>query len=152
MELSLNISVIKQGKTMSKVYVSKKVKFCAAHRLHSDALSDTENKLLYGKCNNFNGHGHNYSLEVTFEGEIDPVTGMVVNFSEIKQILEKHIIDKFDHKHIDKEIFELEGLVSTAENLAVICWQLLEKANFPAELYKVALQETDDNVVEYYGE
>ena len=136
---------------MAKVYVSKKVKFCAAHRLHSNELSDEENVKLYGKCNNFNGHGHNYILEVTLEGEIDPVTGMVLNFSEIKQLLNENIADKFDHKHLDKEIPELKGIVSTAENLVVICWQLLEQANLPAKLYKVALHETDDNVVEYYG-
>jgi len=137
---------------MNKVYVSKKVKFCAAHRLHSLALSDAENKKLYGKCNNLYGHGHNYTLEVTLVGEIDPVTGMVVNFSEIKRILNEHIADKFDHKHIDKEVPEFENLVSTAENLAVICWQLLEKVILPIKLHRVTLYETDDNVVEYYGE
>ena len=137
---------------MSKIYISKEIKFCAAHRLHSAALTDAENKALYGKCNNLHGHGHNYVLRVTLVGNIDPVTGMVANFSEIKEILNKCIAEKFDHKHIDKEISEFKNLVSTAENLAVVCWQLLEKEIDPMKLYKVTLYETEDNIIEYYGD
>lgn len=137
---------------MAKVYVSSKVKFCAAHRLHNEALSDEENIALYGKCNNPNGHGHNYTLEVTFKGGIDPVTGMVVDFRDVRKLLDDYIGEKFDHKYLDKEISELKGKVSSVENLAVICWQLLKKVNFPAELHKVTLYETDNSAVEYYGE
>jgi 6-pyruvoyltetrahydropterin/6-carboxytetrahydropterin synthase len=137
---------------MSKVYISKEVKFCAAHRLHNPSLTDEENKVLYGKCNSLNGHGHNYVLEVTFSGKIDPKTGMVINFYDIDALLEKHIIKKFDHKHLDKDIPEFSNLVSTSENLVVVCWDLLKNSNFPVKLHKLSLKELDDCIVDYYGE
>ena len=137
---------------MSKVYISKEVKFCAAHRLHNPTLSDAENEVLYGKCNNYHGHGHNYILVVTFVGEINPITGMLLNFDEIERLLHQYIIAKFDHKNIDKEIPEFKQRASTAENIAIVCWQILAQIKISAKLYKVVVKELDDCTVEYYGD
>ena len=135
---------------MSKVYISKEVKFCAAHRLHNSALSVEENKALYGKCNNH--HGHNYTLAVTFAGKVDPITGMLINFDEIEKLLQQHIMAKFDHKDIDQDIPEFKKRPSTAENIAITCWQILVQIEAFSSLYKVAVKELDDCIVEYYGD
>ncbi len=136
---------------MKQIYVTKKIKVCAAHRLHSNELSDQENVELYGVCNNFHGHGHNYILEVTFVGNIDLVTGMVINFNDIEKLLKEHIIEKLDHKHLNHDVAEFKELVPTAENIAVICWELLAGIKVAAKLHKIKLYETEESSVEYYG-
>jgi 6-pyruvoyltetrahydropterin/6-carboxytetrahydropterin synthase len=136
---------------MPKLYVTKRIEFNAAHRLHSEKLSDVENKTIYGKCNNKNGHGHNYVLEITLCGEPDPITGMVMNFRELKRIVEEKIIDRFDHKHLDVDCPEFANVVSTAENIIIVFWDILQPALEPVELYKLTLFETKDNKVEYFG-
>lgn len=136
---------------MKQIYVTKKIKICSAHRLHSHQLSDEENAELYGVCNNFYGHGHNYILEVTFVGNIDPVTGMVINFNDIEKLLNQHIIEKFDHKHLNHDVDEFKELVPTAENIAVVFWKLLAGTTTSAKLYKIKLYETEESSVEYYG-
>src|SRR3990167_4365297 len=110
---------------MIMAYVTKIVKFNAAHRLHNEQLSDAENEKIYSKCNNFHGHGHNYTLAVTLKGEVDPITGMIVNLSELKPLIEKTICDRFDHKHLNKDTEDFKHRVPTAENIAIVCWQLL---------------------------
>ena len=86
---------------MSKIFLVRKETFCASHRLHSDQLSDEENKRLFDKCNNPNGHGHNYVLEVTVYSDINPITGMIINLVDLKNIINTCIIDRFDHKHLN---------------------------------------------------
>jgi 6-pyruvoyltetrahydropterin/6-carboxytetrahydropterin synthase len=134
------------------IIIKKKVNFNSAHRLHAPKLSDEENVRLYGKCNNFHGHGHDYQLIVALKGPLDPVTGMVFDFAELKNILTTHIIDIFDHKHLDLDTPYFKETPSTAENIAIVCWEILQKTGVADLLYFVELQETQDNIVMYYGE
>lgn len=103
--------------------------FSCAHRLHSRALSDEENARIYGKCNNPKGHGHNYVIFVTVRGAVDASTGMVMNISELKDCMARHVVDVLDHKHIDEDVpfFRDSGIPSTTENLCLFAWNALDK-------------------------
>ena len=134
---------------MPVVRLTKRVQFSAAHRLYSPELSDEENRRLYGKCANPGGHGHNYTLEVTIEGEIDPRTGMVVNFAQLSETIRAEVLDRFDHRNLNTEVEPMRGLVPTAENIAVAIWGLLEPQLKPARLVEVRVAETDTNIATY---
>ncbi len=134
------------------IYLTRRERFNAAHRLFRSDWTDEKNSEVYGKCANPNWHGHNYILVVTFVGEINPITGMLLNFDEIERLLHQYIIAKFDHKNIDKEIPEFKQRASTAENIAIVCWQILAQIKISAKLYKVVVKELDDCTVEYYGD
>jgi 6-pyruvoyltetrahydropterin/6-carboxytetrahydropterin synthase len=137
---------------MSMVYLTRRVTFSAAHRLWSDHLSDYENYRIYDKCANPNGHGHNYVLEVTARGEADAHTGMVMNLTDMKQIVNEQVVGWVDHKHLNYDVPWLEGVVPTAEMLAIKFWERLDRA-FPAGLlYEVKLHETENNIATYRGE
>ncbi|KAM9426552.1 6-pyruvoyl tetrahydrobiopterin synthase [Pholidichthys leucotaenia] len=133
-------------------YISRVESFSACHRLHSIALSDEENKELYGKCNNPNGHGHNYKVEVTVRGKIDPKTGMVMNLTELKKCIEEVIMIPLDHKNLDKDVPHFANVVSTTENVAVYIWDNMVKVLPPGLLHQIKIYETDKNVVMYRGE
>jgi len=105
---------------VSELIITRKVRFNSAHRLHSKHLSAEQNKAVYGKCNNANGHGHEYVLTVALKGEADPVTGMVFDLSELSHILQETIHAQFDHKHLDRDLPYFQDLVSTAENIAMV--------------------------------
>ena len=134
---------------MARVTVSKRVHFNAAHRLHNPALSDEENTELYGLCNNPNFHGHNYELEVSVEGEIDPRTGFVTELGSIKRTVEAAVVSRFDHRNLNLDVPEFADRIPTAENIAVVIWELLED-RLPG-LVRVTLWETPRNVVVYEG-
>jgi 6-pyruvoyltetrahydropterin/6-carboxytetrahydropterin synthase len=136
---------------MSRVYLTRRVTFSAAHRLWSDLLSVEENYKVYDKCANPNGHGHNYELEVTVYGEPDSHTGMVMNLTDMKQIINEHVIDAIDHKHLNYDVPWLEDVVPTAEVLVVKFWERLEPAFPPGLLYEVKLHETENNIATYRG-
>jgi 6-pyruvoyltetrahydropterin/6-carboxytetrahydropterin synthase len=136
---------------MALVYVTRRMHFSASHRLHSEALDEQQNSIMFGACNNPLGHGHNYDLEVTVCGEPDPVTGMVIDLKKLKELLQREIIDRVDHKHLNYEVDFLAGQVPTAENIAVAIWNVLEKKFSGVKLYRVKLYETERNLVEYYG-
>jgi 6-pyruvoyltetrahydropterin/6-carboxytetrahydropterin synthase len=131
------------------IQLTRKYHFSAAHRLHSNQLSDVENREIFGKCNNPHGHGHNYILEVTVEGEIDPITGMVINLAELDQAVDQEIIKKFDHSHLNLDTEEFSELNPTAEVMTVVFWELLQ-SRLP-NLYKIGLWETSKNYFEYNG-
>jgi len=136
-------------------YVTRIESISSAHRLHCKALSEEENCKIYGPCNNPNGHGHNYKMEITVKGEVDPVTGMVMNVTDLKAMIHKYVFTVMDHKHLDKDvaIFRNTGIVSTTENLVVVVWNLLvDKMPKNAKLYRVKIHETPKNVAEYFGE
>ncbi|KAM7382178.1 hypothetical protein PAMA_012846 [Pampus argenteus] len=133
-------------------YISRVQCFSACHRLHSIYLSDEENKRVYGKCNNPNGHGHNYKVEVTVRGNIDRFTGMVLNLSDLKRCIEEVIMVPLDHKNLDKDVPYFSSVVSTTENVAVYIWDNMVKALPPNLLYEIKIHETDKNVVVYRGE
>jgi 6-pyruvoyltetrahydropterin/6-carboxytetrahydropterin synthase len=138
---------------MPVLYLTRRATFSASHRLHSPELSEEENRRIFGRCNHPNGHGHNYVLEVTVRGEIDPRTGMVMNLSDLKQSIQERILDVVDHKHLNLDLPVFQKLVPTTENLAVVCWRLLEPA-LPKQnlLYEIKLHETENNVAIYRGE
>ncbi len=132
-------------------YLTRRVTFSAAHRLHSCALSTEENSTLYGKCNNAWGHGHEYALEITVRGPIDPRTGMIINLRDLKAAMQEQIVEVLDHRHLNHDIPWLAGINPTVENLAVVCWQRLQPA-LGDLLYRVQLYETLNNWAVYSGE
>jgi 6-pyruvoyltetrahydropterin/6-carboxytetrahydropterin synthase len=135
---------------MPHVTVTRRMHFNAAHRLHNPALSDEENRKLFGPCNNPNSHGHNYELEVSVRGEIDPRTGYVADISEIKQVIEDRVTSYLDHKNLNLDVPEFADLNPTAENIVVVIWNRLE-GRLPATLVKIVLWETPRNSVVYDG-
>lgn len=134
------------------VYLTRRTTFSAAHRLWSKHLSDEENYTIYDKCANPNGHGHNYVLEVTVQGQLDPQTGMVMNLTDIKRIINEQVIDWVDHKHLNYDVPWLEGCIPTAEILVVKFWERLERGFPPGLLYEVKLYETENNIAIFRGE
>jgi 6-pyruvoyltetrahydropterin/6-carboxytetrahydropterin synthase len=139
----------KEGKTM--VTLTKTFSFSAAHRLHSTVLSDEENRVVFGKCNNIHGHGHNYELEVTVKGTIDPQTGMIMDLGKLMQTVQEKIIERFDHKHLNEDTVEFHTLNPTGENIVQIIWSFLHP-HLGAQLVRLGLWETPKNFFEYYGE
>ncbi|XP_071764030.1 6-pyruvoyl tetrahydrobiopterin synthase [Centroberyx gerrardi] len=133
-------------------YITRVQSFSACHRLHSKHLSDEDNKRVFGKCNNPNGHGHNYKVEVTVRGKIDRHTGMVMNLTDLKKCIEDVIMTPLDHKNLDKDVPYFADVVSTTENVAVYIWDNMAKVLPPSLLHEVKIYETDKNVVVYRGE
>ena len=135
------------------IYLKRKEKFCCAHKLSVPDWSDEKNKEVFGKCANPNFHGHNFTLEITVRGEIDPVTGMVINLRDLGRIIRTEIIDVVDHKNLNLDVEWMIGKMPSAEVFAVEIWKILEPmiAEYSAELHSVVLEETDKNIVEYYG-
>ena len=136
---------------MPTVYVTRKMHFNAAHRLHNPAKSDAWNRETFGKCNNANWHGHNYVLEVTVAGEPDPDTGCVIDLGVLKGIINETIIDKVDHKNLNLEVDFMQGKIPTTENFVVAIWDVLAAALPAGRLHTVRLYETERNVAEYRG-
>lgn len=134
------------------IYVTRRETFSASHRLHNPELSDEENLKIFGKCNNANGHGHNYILEVIVAGEINPHTGYLIDLKVLKEIIIENVIRNVDHKNLNIDVDFLKDVIPSAENIAVGIWkQLVDK--LPAgKLYSVKLYETENNYVEYKGE
>jgi 6-pyruvoyltetrahydropterin/6-carboxytetrahydropterin synthase len=130
--------------TFSRSYV-----FSAAHRLHAPSLSDAENLAIYGKCNNPNGHGHNYTVEVTVHGPVDAATGMVIDLTEMDARV-RNVLDTLDHRHLDREIAAFAERPSTAENIVVYLWEELAP-RFEGRLAHLKLWETRNNIFEYRG-
>ena len=144
-----SIDTLKSPST-STLIVTRRVHFNAAHRLHNPELSDAENRRLFGLCNNANFHGHNYELDVSVEGTIDPTTGYVVDLGVIKRLVEERVTSKLDHRNLNLDVLELAGTIPTTENLAVAIWRMLNGA-LPGRLKKIVLWETPRNCVEYDG-
>ncbi len=134
------------------VYVTRRETFSASHRLTNPSFSDEQNDVVFGKCNNPNGHGHNYELEVTVCGDVAPKTGYVLDLKELKEIIRREVIAPMDHKHLNYDVPMLANVIPTAENIARAIWTALA-AKIPAgRLYSVRLRETENHVVEYRGE
>lgn len=135
------------------VYLTRRERFSAAHRLFNPSLTDAENEELYGPCSNPNWHGHNYVLWVTIRGEINPDTGYVVDLKYLSSIIKERVIEKLDHKNINKEVDFMKDQYVSTENLAKGIWNELEPSinELGVELHAVKLQETENNSVEYFG-
>ena len=133
------------------VTVTRRLHFSAAHRVHNPAMSDEENQRTFGKCNNPNWHGHNYILDVSVRGPVDDRTGYVVDLTRVKEIVQKHVIEKVDHRNLNLEVDFLRNAIPTSENVIVAFWRELEPALRPAQLTRLVLWETVNNYVEYDG-
>ena len=136
------------------VYLKRKETFCAAHQLYNPTWTEEQNRQVFGKCAHPNYHGHNYVLWVTVKGKVDEETGMVMNFTDLKRLTKEHIIDVLDHKNLNIDIPFLMGKRTSAEVLAKEIWQILAPhvAQFGAALHCIHLEETENNIAEYYGE
>jgi 6-pyruvoyltetrahydropterin/6-carboxytetrahydropterin synthase len=134
------------------IYLTRKCEFSASHYYHNPDWPDERNRQVFGKCANLNGHGHNYTLEVTVRGEIDPVTGFVVDLKELKDILNREVVDAMDHRHLNKEVPEFASKIPTTENIAIAIWQRLVEKLQVAKLHRVRLYEMPDLFVDFYGE
>lgn len=135
----------------SMLYITKTVTFSASHRLFNPEFSDEENERIFDKCNNFYGHGHNYKLEVTVAGELNPQTGYIIDLKILKKILQDEIISKVDHKHLNHDVDFLKGIIPTVENLTIVFWKLLENKFPNGKLHLIRLYETENSFVEYFG-
>src|SRR5579862_6251762 len=121
------------------IYLTRKAEFSASHYYDNPQLSREENQRLFGKCNNPNGHGHNYTLEVTVKGEVDPRSGFVVDLKQLKEIMQREVLEFLDN-------------IPTTENLAIAVWQRLQPKLQKAQLHRVRIYETPDLFVDFYGE
>lgn len=136
------------------VAITRREEFSASHRLHNPALSPEENRRLYGICNNENGHGHNYEVEVTVQGPVDGRTGMVMNLADLMRLLREHILPQVDHKHLNLDVPFLAGIIPTAENVAIALWREIEPEVRHFEgcrLHRIKLFESRSSSVEYRG-
>ena len=133
------------------IYLTRKEHFNAAHRLYNPALSEQENEALFGKCANRNYHGHNFDLLVTVKGNPDPKTGFVMNAQHLSRLIRREVVERLDHRNLNTEVEELNGVLCSTENVAVQIWQWLEPHLEGCHLHCVKLQETENIFVEYFG-
>lgn len=133
------------------IYITRRETFAAAHRLFREELSDEENFNLFGKCSNPNWHGHNYTLEVTVAGEVDPYTGFVLDLKLLKEIIRENVIALVDHKNLNLDTEFMKGLIPTSENICIAIWKQLVDKIPSGKLYSVKLYETENNYFEYRG-
>jgi 6-pyruvoyltetrahydropterin/6-carboxytetrahydropterin synthase len=134
------------------VYVSRRAQFSASHRLYNPAWSDAKNAEVFGKCNNPNGHGHNYDIEVTVGGDPPMDTGMVIDLKKLADIIDREVIERVDHKHMNFDVDFMRGVIPTAENMAIAFWEILKPAIPEGRLVSIRLYESGNNFVEYRGE
>lgn len=134
------------------LYLTRKAEFAASHYYHNPELSAEENRSLFGKCNNPNGHGHNYVLEVTVKGEVDPRSGFVVDLKQLKETMNREVLDAMDHRFLNKEVPEFATRIPTTENLAIAIWRRLAPKLTAAQLHRVRVYENHDLFVDYLGE
>jgi 6-pyruvoyltetrahydropterin/6-carboxytetrahydropterin synthase len=138
---------------VNTVFLTRRERFNAAHRMFRPDWSDAKNLEVFGKCSNPLWHGHNYILFVTVKGELNPETGYVVDLSVLSKIIKDEIIDKLDHRNINLEVDFMKGKIVSSENLAIGIWQQLEPLiiKLGINLHCVKIEETENNFVEYYG-
>ncbi|WP_337169480.1 6-carboxytetrahydropterin synthase [Gemmatimonas aurantiaca] len=137
---------------MPIVTVTRRLRFNAAHRVHNPALSDAENARLFGKCNNPNWHGHNYTLDVSVRGPVDERTGYVIDLGVLRGIVEREVLDHTDHRNFNLDVPYMRDINPTTENIIVAMWRVLAPAIAPATLQRLRLWETENNYVDYSGE
>lgn len=135
------------------IYITRRERFNAAHRLYREEYSDEKNLEVFGQCSNPNWHGHNYELFVTVKGEVNPYTGFLVNLKDLSRIINKSVIEKIDHKNLNLDVDFMEGLIASTENLAIAIWEQLETPikELSAQLHCVKIFESENNFVEYFG-
>ena len=135
------------------VYITRRERFNAAHKLWVEAWSEERNEAVFGKCANYNWHGHNYELFVTVKGKPDPQTGFVVDVKDLSQLIRREIVSKVDHRNLNLDVdFIPKEIQPTTENLVVLFWNQLEPHLRAGELHCVRLHETENIYAEYFGE
>ena len=134
------------------IFLTRKAEFSSAHFYWVDAWTEEENLRVFGKCANRKGHGHNYTIEVTVAGEVDPVSGFVVDLKQLKDILEHEVIRVYDHRHLNLEVPEFQSSVPTTENIAIAIWKRLADKIPNARLHRVRVYEMPDLFADFYGE
>src|ERR1700732_4407213 len=133
------------------IELGRRYHFSASHRLHSAHLTDEENCRIFGKCNNPFGHGHNYVLEVSVSGQVDPVTGMIANLADLDGFVERAVLQVFDHKSLNEDVAVFQERVPTTENLCIDIYERLKSFSH-ARLERVRIEETRNNSFEYAGD
>jgi 6-pyruvoyltetrahydropterin/6-carboxytetrahydropterin synthase len=135
------------------IYITRRERFNAAHRLFKPEYSDERNLQVFGKCSNPNWHGHNYTLFVTVKGDVNPDTGFLVNLKDLSYLIDQRVIEILDHRNINLEVDFMAGKLASTENLAIGIWNELAKPikEMGAELHCIKLYETENNFVEYFG-
>ena len=133
-----------------KAYLTRRYWFSASHRLHSESMSQEENRQTYGKCNNPHGHGHNYALEVTVSGQVEPRTGMICDLTDLDRFVDEKIVQRFGHENLNT-LVEFKDLVPTTENLCIEIYRILEQGFHQAGIEKIRMEETMLNSFEYAG-
>ena len=135
------------------IYLTRRERFNAAHRMFNPAWDDKKNEEIYGKCSNPNWHGHNYTLYVTIKGNVDSDIGYVINLKSLSKLIKKEVIEKIDHKNMNLEVDFMKNRVASSENLAIAIWDVLKHPieKLGAHLYCIKIEETENNSVEYYG-
>lgn len=136
------------------IFLTRRATFSASHYYWNDAWTAEKNGQVFGRCANRNGHGHNYTLEVTVAGEPDPVTGFVVDLKWLKDVIEREVLSAYDHRHLNFETPEFARMIPTTENIAVAVWRRLEPATAAAggaQLSRVRVYETPEIFAEYRG-
>lgn len=134
------------------VYLTRKAEFSASHYYNNPEFTAEENKRVFGKCNNPHGHGHNYTLEVTVKGQVDQRSGFVVDLKQLKEIMNREVVEIMDHRFLNEEVAEFKESIPTTENLAISIWNRIQPKLNAARLHRVRLYETQDLFVDYYGE
>lgn len=134
------------------LYVTKRVEFSSSHRLFNPTFSDELNEETFDKCNNINGHGHNYVLDVTVAGMPDDATGYVIDLKYLKKLITDELVNLVDHKHLNYDVDFIRGYIPTVENLSVLFWRILENKLNNCKLHKITLYETPASYVEYFGD
>ena len=139
------------------IYISRDVHFCAAHKLYNEKWTKEKNEEIFGACANENWHGHNFDMTVTIKGEVDEDTGFVMNFKDLKKIINEEVLDKVDHKNLNLDVDFMAGKLTSCENLIVEIWKILEPrvlkaTNDRVKLHCIKIKETNKNYAEYYGD
>ena len=136
------------------IYLTRRERFSAAHRMFRPDLSDDQNHKLYGQCSNPDWHGHNYILYVTVKGEIDPEIGYLMNLKKLKEIINREVIKKIDHKNLNTQVDFMKNRLASTENIAIAIWEVLDEAikMEGANLHCVKIAETENNYIEYFGQ
>jgi 6-pyruvoyltetrahydropterin/6-carboxytetrahydropterin synthase len=138
-------------KDATRIELGRRYRFAASHRLHSSQFSEEENCRVYGKCANPFSHGHNYVVEVSLSGEVDPATGMIANLADLDSFVEHQIIEPFDHRYLNEEVAAFRETVPTTENLCIEIFRRLQSFS-KAKLERVRIEETVNNSFEYAGD
>ena len=135
------------------IYITRRERFNAAHKVARDEWSDEKNYEVFGKCSNKNWHGHNFDLFVTVKGEVNPETGFVINLKELSDAIKKFVTDKVDHKNLNLDVDFMSGLMTSTENLTIQIWKQLEEPvkKMGGQLHCVKVYESENNFIEYYG-